>query len=311
MALLKRVRVMAAAVETTAGTAESLDAGDGSFTAWDILPQASIPVEEREGQGSFNYLAGVPGGRTGTVAFKTDIAWDGTATLPTWATVLLAGCGWVNASGTVTPRSEAPGSNVKTLTIGVYENGMLKTLAGCMGSFRIVCPTGRNVFIEWSFTGVWQAPTDTAIIAPTYPTASAIRYATAPTTWNSVNLAVEQVTFDSGNEVILKESPATAAGFSHAIVTSRRPMISCNPEAVLVATLDVYGAWLAQTEAAFSCTLDTPSNSALVISAPKAQIVNVQESDRGKVQIHDLEFSCNKNGTAADQELSLVFTAAV
>lgn len=312
MALLKRKRVMAAKVESTPGTAETLTASEGAYNVYDLVMQAAIDVEMREAQGSFGHLSGVPGARTGTASFKTDIGWDGTATLPSWATVLLAGCGWVNSAGTVTPRSEAPGSNVKTLTIGGYVDGLKKVIAGAVGTFKVVCPAGRNAYIEWEFTGVWQAPTDTALIAPTYPTTDLpIRYASATSTYNSVALAVENVTFDAGNEIALLESPATAAGFSYGIITDRYPLITCNPESVLVATQDRFGAWLAATEAEFSVTLDGPSNATLEISAPKAQITNVQEGDRNKVVIDDLEFKCNKNGATADQELSFVFTEAV
>ena len=156
MVMLKRRRVMAAKTEVTPGTAVSLANADGAFNAYDVMIQATIDVEEREAQGAFNRLSGVPGARTGTVTFRTDLGWDGTATLPTWATILLPACGWVNSAGTLTPRSEAPGTNVKTLTLGVYEDGVLKTLAGAAGTFVLNCPTGKMAFIEWTFTGVWQ-----------------------------------------------------------------------------------------------------------------------------------------------------------
>jgi hypothetical protein len=274
------------------------------------MAQATIAVDQREGQGSFNYLSGVPGAREGKVTFKTDAGWDGTATIPTWASVLLPACGYVNSSGTITPRSEAPGSNVKTATIGVYVDGVFKSIAGAVGTFKIVCDSGKQVMIEWEFTGVWQAPIDAALIAPTYPTALPIRYSTATTTFDGVALCVQNFTFDAGNEVILRECASTAAGYVSGLIVSRYPKATANPESVLVATQDRFGQWLAASEAALSVTLDTPTTSSLVIAAPKAQIMNVQEGDRSKLVIDDVEWMCNKNGTAADQEVSFVFTAA-
>lgn len=310
MPLLKRRRVMAAKVETTIGTAESLTGAEGAYNAYDLMIQATIPVDQREAQGSFNYLSGVPGARMGKATFKTDMGWDGTATLPTWATVLMAGCGYVNSSGTITPRSEAPGSNVKTLTIGGYVDGLFKSIAGSVGNFKIVCPSGKQCLIEWEFTGVWQGPTDVALIAPTYPTALPIRYSTATTTFNSVAMCVQQFTFDAGNEVILRECASTAAGYISGLVVNRYPKANANPESVLVATQDRFGIWLAPTEAALSVTLDTPTNSSLVITAPKAQITNLQEGERNKLVTDEVEWMFNKNGATADQEVSLVFTAA-
>lgn len=310
MVLLKKIRVMAAKVETTPGTAETLTASEGAYNAYDIDIQANIAVETREAQGAFNKLSSVPGARVGTLSFKTDLLWDGTTTLPNWASVLMLGCGWKEASQVLNPVSEAPGSNVKTLTLAVYENGLKKTLAGAMGTFRLVCPTGRRAFLEFTFTGVWQPVTDTAIVSPTYPTDTPIRYASAVSTFNSVNLCVESVTFDAGNNVVLKECASTAAGFDYAIVTDRTPTITCNPESTLVATQDRFGAWLASTEAEFSITLDAVSDATLEVSAPKAQIINLQEGDRNMVQIDDITFQCNKNGATADQELQFTFTEA-
>lgn len=309
MVLPKRIRLVAAKVETTIGTDASLAAADAAFNAYDVIIQPTINTETREAQGSFGYLSDVPGARMGTATFKTDIAYDGT-TVPTWASVLLPGCGWVNSSGTFTPRSEAPGSNVKTLTIGCYMAGKLKKIVGAVGSYRIVLPTGRMAYIEWTFQGVWVAPSDASILSPTYPTASPIRFASGTCSYNSDDLKVENVTIDSGNQITMREDPTTAAGYCAGIIVDRHPTISANPESDLVATRDTYGDWIAGTEAAFSIVLDGPSDSDITISAPKAQIVNAQESDRNRIVTDSIQWNCQKNGASADQELSIVFNQA-
>lgn len=310
MAKLKRKRLLAAKVESTAGTAETLTASEAAFNVYDPMIQATIEVEPRESQGSLDNLSGVPGARTGTCTFRTDTWWDGSTTMPSWASVFLPACGWVETSQVYNPTSETPGSNVKTLTIAVYEDGVIKKLTGAMGTFRIVCPAGRMVFVEWTFTGVWNAPVDGALLAPTYPTDLPIRYANATSTYDSVALCVENVTFDAGNNVILKECPSTASGFDYAVVTSRTPTITANPEATLIATDDPYGSWLSADEAVFTVTLDGPSDSTIEISADKAQITNVQEADRNGIVTDDVTFSCNKNGATADQALQITFSEA-
>lgn len=311
MPLLKRVQVMAAKVETTVGTAESLTATEGVYNAYDIECNGEIEIEERESQGSFNYLPGVSGAQKGKMSFKTDVGWDG-STIPAWASVLLTCCGFVESSQVFTPRSEALGSNVKSATIGIFQNGRYKKLAGAVGNFKIVCTSGKMVTIEWEFQGVWQAVTDTAIIAPTYPTATPSRFGSATVTYNAIDQIVESVTFDAGNEIIMREDPSTAAGYISGLVVSRKPMITFNPESVLVATQDVYGYWLSGAEYAFSCAIDGPtgivSNGSITIAAPKAQVVNVQGGDRNKLLVEEIELCCNKNGSTADQEASITFT---
>lgn len=305
--MLIRRRVLAAKIETTPGTAETLAAADGAFNAYNVSIQATVPTEERLGQGSFGRLSSVPGARMGRVTFRTDLAWDGSTTMPSWADVLLPMCGIVESSQVYTPRSESPGSNVKTGTIGVYEDGMLKSIAGAVGTGRLVMPTGSMCYIDWEFTGVWQPVTDTALISPTYPVATPIRYASATTTYNSVALCNQQVTLDFGNVIKVRECESSAAGYKSAIITDRNPKVTINPESVLVATQDRYGAWLSATESALSIELDGPSDSTITLAGPKAQILNVQEGDREGVQIDDIELQLNKDGANVDQEFSLTF----
>lgn len=310
MVMLKRKRVMAAKVETTIGTAESLTASEGAFNAYNLMIQPQIDVEQREAQASFNYLPGVPGARRGVATFRTDLGWDGTTTMPTWASVLLPACGFVESSQVYTPRTEAPGSNVKTLTIGAYVDGVLKSIAGAVGDFQLVMPSGRMAYIDWTFTGVWQAPTDTALVAPTYPTASPIRFADATMTYDSVAQKVESATLNAGNQVIMREDPASVAGFVSGLITNRAPRVTANPEAVLVATQDRFGDWIAASEAALAFTLKGPTDSTITISCPKAQINNNQEGDRGRMVIDDIEWMCNKNGATNDEEISITFSEA-
>ncbi len=310
MPLMKRRKVFACKTETTIGTAETLTATEGVYNAYQLMVQPQIPMELRESQGSFANLAAVPGGRQGTATFRTDLCWDGTNVEPKWASVLLPACGYVDSgSGVFTPRSEAPGANVKTLTIGEYVDGKRRLLTGCVGNFRFVFPTGRMGYIEWSFQGVWAGETDTAIITPTYPSDTPIRVASCPAaSWDSVSLIFEQCVIESGNEITMRESPTAASGYINGIITSRKPKATCNPEAYLVGTQDRHGLWTSQGFATFALTLDGSSTSTIGFSAPRAQILNVQQGDRNALVTDELEFQFSRDGSTADTDLSITFT---
>jgi hypothetical protein len=311
MVMLRRKRVLAAKLETTVGTPISLGAGDGAFNAYDVEIQASIDLEEREGQGAFNYLPHLTGAQMGELSFKTDLSYSGSVNdIPSWANTFLPACGWVLSTATFTPRSFAPGtttSDPRTLTMGVYEDGVLKQISGAMGTFVIQCPAGKTAFIEWTFTGCWVAPTAVGIISPTYPTAKGLRYASATTTFDSVALTVENVSIDAGNNVIMRESAVGTSGYISALVTNRKPQITANPESVLISAQNRFNQWVANSEASFSMTLDGPSNSEVKIVAPKAQINTLQEGNRNDIQTDEITWTCNKNGTTNDQELSIEF----
>ena len=310
MTLLKRKRVLAAKIETTVGTPISLLAADASFNAYDIMIQPEIDVEAREGNAGFGMLSSVVGGYKGRATFKIDAGWDGTATEPTWADTFLPACGLVKALQVFTPRSEAPGANVKTLTIGAYCDGVFKSICGAVGTFKFVCPTGRMAFFEFDFQGIWVPPTDVAILAPTYPTALPLRYANSPTSFASTALCLENITLDCGNEITYRECASTASGYHSAIITGRIPKVTGNPEAKLIATRDPNGQFLAMTEGALTWGLDGPTNSVLTTAAPKAQIIKVTEGYRNKLVTDEIEWQLNRNDSTQDQEFSFTFTAA-
>lgn len=310
MTLLKRKRVLAAKIESTPGTAETLLAADAAFNAYNIIAQQEIELESREAQGGFGMHTSLAGGRKGRITFSVDASWDGTATEPAWADTFLPACGWVKSGQVFTPRTEVPGTNVKTITIAVYQDNMRKILSGAAGTFTMVNPTGRTAVFNFDFMGIWQAPTDVAILAPTYPTDLGLRYASSTTTWDSVALCLENITLDSGNTVILKECAGNASGYDYALITNRVVTVTGNPESKLVATQDRFGKLILNSEAALTWNLDGPTNSVLTIAAPKAQIIDIKEGDRNGLVIDDITWQCNRNGSNIDQEVSMTFTAA-
>lgn len=311
MPLLRRRSVFAAKTEGTIGTAETLTGSEGVYNARDFEIQPTIGMTRREGQGGFNYLPSVPEGMIGTCKIVHDIAYDGT-NIPTWASVLLPACGWVDTAGVFSPVSSGPGANVKTLTIGHYKDGKRSLLSGAMGTFQIKLDTGKVAYIEFTFTGKYSSnETDTTIIAPTYPTTIPLRFAAGALTWNSVALCTSSLTVDAGNSVIMREcvNASDRSGYVSALVTNRAPMITADPESVLVATQDRDAKWLTSTPEALSITLNGTGNSTIVIAAPEAQIENKQQGNRSDMMTDDLTWLATA-GSAVDTELTITFNAA-
>lgn len=307
MPLLRRRAVFAAKVEGTIGTAETITASEGAFNARDFEIQPNIAITRREGQGGFNYLAGIPEGMQGTCKITHDLSYDGT-NIPSWASVLLPACGWVDTAGTFSPKSEGPGSNVKTLTIAHYKDGKRSLLSGAMGTFKIVCQTGKVAYIEFTFTGKYSTnETDTAIIAPTYPTTLPMRFAAGALTWNSVALCTSSVEVDAGNSVIMREcvNATDRSGYVSAIVTNRAPVITADPESLLVATQDRDAHWLSSLPYALSIQVGS-TGSSITIAAPKAQLENKQQGNRSDMMVDNLTWLATA-GASADTELTIAF----
>ena len=306
MTLLLNRRVLAAKTEGTSGTKESLAAADAAFFSYDAVMQLTPTMNDRMAPNIFGTMASVPGGYSATCTFKTDLRYDGT-TVPLWASTLLPACGYVESTSVFTPRSEVPGSNVKTITLGLYTNGKLRLMYGCSGTFSIQCDAGQPAVIEWTFTGVWDDETDVAILDPTYPTTEVpIRASGAATTFGGVSLCYATMRFDAGNDVQLIECPTTAAGFARALVVNRKPTITLDPEAKLVATRDTTADWLSMTERAFASTFGV-SGTTFAIAAPAAQVVADSEANRKGLVTDSITLQCNKNGNTEDAEVSFTF----
>jgi len=307
MPLLSLKTVFAAKVEGTIGTAESLTGAEGVYNAREVDLQPSIAMTRREAQGGFNKLTSIPEGMMGTCKIVHDITYNGTD-IPSWASVLLPACGWVDSAGAFSPRSEGPGSNVKTLTIGHYKDGKRQVLSGAMGTYKIVCPTGKLAYIEFTFTGKYSSnETDTALIAPTYPTVAPLRFAAGALTWNSVALCTSNVEIDAGNSVIMREcvNASDRSGYVSALVTDRAPVITADPESVLVATQDRDSLWLTPTAQAMVIQIGS-SGSSVTINVPKAQLENKQQGNRNNLMTDDLTWLATA-GSSVDTELTIVF----
>ena len=306
MPLLKRVRVLAVKIETSPGTAISLSGTDATINVFDAIMLPNIDFQGRDGQGSFSPLSGIPGPRAAKCTFTTEITGTGAGAVPTWASTLLPACGFVNSSGTFSPVSQAPGSSVKTVTIGSYENGIKKLMRGCVGTFKLVLPSGMPGRFEWEFTGIWDSQADVSILAPTYDSNLPIRYAASTTTIGAFAPKIKELSIDCGNTVILREDAGDVSGYSTALITNRVITGTIDPEASLVATYDPYGDWVARTQRALSATISNASDK-LTVAAPALQITNVQQGDRGDNQIDTITFQLNRS--SGDDELTLAFAA--
>jgi hypothetical protein len=310
MPLLKRKSLLAAKIETTSGTAESLSASDAAFNVFDLNMQPTITMTPRPGNGSFSAMPAIRELSGGTCTFRTEVYGTGAGGVPGWASTFLPACGWSNSAGTFSPKSETPGTNVKTLTLAAYVDGKRKLMRGCAGTFRLICETGKIAVIEWTFTGVWVAVTDTALLAPTYPTASPLRVGNATFSIGSWSPCFARLEVNAGNTVVLREcaTNSDASGYAAAIITDRLVTGTIDPESALVATADPYGDWVGHTERAFAFDLENATDK-FAIAAPKFQITNVQEAERNGMVTDTITFQCNRSAAAGDDEFTFTFSA--
>ncbi len=303
---LSRRRVIAAAIETSTGTPVALAATNAAMIAFNPKMKAEIPTEQRPGMTSFSPFVPVAGARKGTFTFETELAGSGTAgTNPFWSTVLLPGVGFpVPASGGIF--SPVTG-NPATLTLGCYVDGRLATISGAQGSCKITCEFGKVPMCEWTFDGIWQPKTDTAILAPTFPTVVPPRFAGGVLSVGGSPYKVSKCVIFIKNTVSPRQDANNVSGYHSFFIVEREVTIEIDPEAVPIATEDWYGAHLSSQTFSFQAAIGTAAGNTLTIACPKAALMSPpEEGDRAGIVTDDLTFQATTSG-ANDDEITVTF----
>jgi hypothetical protein len=308
MSLVSKKAVLAVKTETSIGTAIALANADAAFHAFDVSIQPTAEIIARPALGAMGNFSSELGAKTGTVSFRTELYATSNAT-PAFLATLLPACGFVagitqETANTYLPVSAAPGGSVKTVTIGVYRDGMLKRLRGSVGNAEFVYQTGNPVAINWTFAGAWVTPTDAAILTPTYPSPELMRADSAALTIGSYTPCFSSMTLNMNN-VLTPRFCVTAEGGIHSfMITDRAPGGTLDPETKLVATEPSYTNWINKVERAM--TLELAAGTAnCVFTAPKFQITNAQEGDREGLVIDTLTYQLNRDD--GDDELQIAF----
>lgn len=299
---LTKRRIVAAKVETTPGTAVALTNTD-AFYASDIKYSLESMVTSRKDDATLGNRTMVVGAKKAKIEFSLEVRGSGTTgTSPHWALILLPALGLKESTGTWTPSSTS--SDWKTLTVGVYEDGLLKEICGAMGSAKIEGEDGKPLKIMFTFEGVYVPPTDTAMLTPEADTVKPQPFIGTSFAYGTSLAPVSKVSFEINNQVYVREDVSQTHGYLSAVITDREITGSLDPEATALATRNLWTEFSSQTEASFSFTIGSGGNGC-TITAPKVQIKSLTDGDRNGIVTHDLGFQMNKN--SGDDEISIAF----
>lgn len=299
--LLDRLTQLAIATESTIGTAETLVDGDVIGNVFEPKMTPKIEMVDRPETGSFQHDEASVGLQGATCTFRTDWIPKADGTSPSWLELLGPAVGFTQSTDTFTGVSEAPGTNAKTVTIGLYENGRRKLMTGAVGNAVFILESGKPVQVEWTFEGVWGGVTDTAMLSPTLSNEKPIRFAASTTTVGSWAPCFQLIRIDLGNVMVLRECQTKSAGYISGAIVDRKPMLSANPEAALVASKDIYGEWLAMTESAFSSVFADANDTVTITGS--VQPVDIQDASRQGIKVDDLSAQFN------DESLTIAISA--
>ncbi len=244
-----------------------------------------------------------------SITFQVEMAGSGTAgTAPRYGSILQA-CGMSETIVATTSVTYAPVSAAfASATIYFNNDGVLHKATGCRGTFTLNAAVGEIPTIDFTMTGVYNAPTDTAAPAVTYSTqASPLVFKQGNTSafqFFSYAGCLQSVSFDIANSTVYRELVGCT---KEVLITDRKPAGTVMIEAPTLATKDYFN--LAQTETTGNLTFlhGTTAGNRVTLTAGQCDIANPSYGDQDGIQMLNIPYIAVPT-TAGNDEVSLAFT---
>jgi len=312
MALLLRKRLIVIETETTYGTDAAPDGADAVLVRdLNITPQSSDVVSRdliRPYLGASQQLLA---NTRVECTFSVELAGSGTAgTAPQYGKALKA-CGLAETIVASTSVTYDPvSSGFESVTIHYMIDGVRHQMRGCRGNVALTANVGEIPTLDFSFTGIYVAPDDSAILTPTYANQD------DPLVFKNDNVtgfqllsyagALQSFSFDLGNTTVYRE---LVGGSKEVLITDRAANGSVSIEAVTMATKD-YFASAVDDDAALGnlqFTHGTTAGNIVQFTSSKVDIGDVAYGDSDGIAMLEIPYTCVPD-SAANAEFDLVYT---
>ncbi len=311
MALLTRKRVILIEEESTYNTDSAPDGADAVLVKeLSIVPQQSDAVSRdliRPYLGASEQLLA---NTRVECTFSVELAGSGTAgTAPRFGKALKA-CGFSETVASGTSVTYDPISAAfDSVTIHYNIDGVRHKVTGARGTFSITANVGEIPTIDFTMTGVYVPPDDSAQPTVTYADqATPLIFKQGNTTGLNVmgltTAKLSNYSLDMGNEIVYRE---LVGGSGEVLLTNRNVTGSVSIEAVALATKDYFALALANTLGIIEFTHGTSAGNIVKVDSAKADISDVSYGDLDGIAMLEIPFTAVPS-TAGNDEIELVFT---
>ena len=309
MALLTRKRVILIESESTYGTDPAMAASTVVLVRdLNITPQSSDVVSRdvvRPFLGAFQQLLA---NTNVEVSFSVELAGSGAAgTAPRYGDALKA-CGFSETIASGTSVTYAPVStSFSSVSIHYNTDGVRHIVTGCRGTFVINASVGEIPTIDFTFTGIYNAPTDTALPTVTYGNqATPLIFKNGNTTGFQLlshSAALSSISMDIGNELVYRE---LVGGTKETLLVNRNISGTVSIEAMALGTKDYFTAALAETTGNLTFLHGTAAGNKVQVSSTKADIGDVAYAEEDGIQMLEIPYTLVPS--AANDQVSIVYT---
>ncbi len=310
MPLLTRKRLILAKSETTYGTDSTPTGAEAVLVRnLDITPiEADVVSRDLIRPYLGNYEQLLSQTRV-SITFQVELAGSGTlGTAPRYGAILKA-CGMSETIVATTSVTYAPVSSAfSSATIYFNNDGVLHKATGCRGSFTLNGEVGQIPTIDFTMTGIYNAPTDTAAPSVTYTNQATPQIFKAGNTSSFSMLGhsgcLQMVSFDIANEVIYRELVGCTKSVN---IVNRAPSGELMIEAPALATKDFFAAANSDTTGSLTFQHGTTAGNIIAFTAQKVDIANPSYADQDGIQMLNLPYVAIPTD-AGNDEVALVYT---
>lgn len=314
---LTKFRLLLAKIEGTYGSDPTPTVGSNAIQAKNIKVNYQGDVLERDVyRSTLSPLSPLIGKRWTEISFDVELKASGSLGTAPAIGALLQACGFSETVAAGASVLYAPASTgIKSVTLYLYDiadtgNCRLHKLTGARGTVSFKADAGQIAVASFKFMGIYNAMTDvSAPSAPTFESTKPPVVQSCTFSLNSVtSLVAQAVSLDVANEIVPQDDIASAGAIKAFILTGRKPAGQFNPEAVLAATYDFKGDFIAATQRALSLLIGSTSGNRITFAAPKLTPASISDSDKSGILTEDIPFRLGVSADAGNDELTINFT---
>ena len=311
MALLLRKRLILVETESTYATDPTPDGADAVLVRdLNITPQQSDTVSRdliRPYLGASEILLA---NTRVECTFSVELAGSGTAgTAPQYGKALQA-CGLSETVVAATSVTYAPvSSNFDSVTIHYNIDGVRHKVTGARGTFTLNASVGEIPTIDFTFTGIYNAPDDSALPTATYANqATPLIFKNGNTdTFSLLSYSgcLQSVSMDLGNSIVYRELIGCD---KEVLITDRSANGTVVVEAPTIAQKDYFAAALTDgTLGNLTFQHGTAAGNIVDFSSTRVDIGDVSYSDQDGIAMLNMPYTAIPS-TAGNDEFSLIYT---
>lgn len=212
-----------------------------------------------------------------------------------------------------TPTSD----NMESLTIDVQypdDSGQAirHRLTGARGTFTVNAQVGQFPVFEFEFTGTYNPQVDEATLTGTFEDTDPVQVEYAALALaqkegsKETEICASQWSVDVANEVAIRDCINELNASEGAIITTRAPTASYDPEAILAAQEPIWSYLEDGTSVEWWVRHGTVDGNIVLFHMPNQQITNIGYGDRNNIRVFNIDAAAAR--LTGDDELQILFT---